>query len=65
MNAQKDSFRSQFEGAIPENGFTAKKQPEGKQKIDALSSATITSEAVSQAVNKAIDVYNSLEGGGN
>ena len=65
MNAQNDSFRDQFKGAVPENGFTAKKQTEGKQKIDALSSATITSEAVSRAVNKAIDVYNSLEGGGN
>lgn len=65
MNAQNESFRNQFLGEAPEGGFTAKKQTEGKQKIDALSSATITSEAVSRAVNKAIDVYNSLEGGGN
>lgn len=65
MNAQKDSFKSQFEGEIPEGGFSAKKGGEGVKQIDALTSATITSEAVSQAVNKAIDVYDSLEGGGN
>lgn len=65
MNAQNESFRNQFLGEIPEKGFTAKKQTEDKEKIDALSSATITSEAVSRAVNKAIEVYNSLEGGGN
>ncbi|MBE6737431.1 MAG: RnfABCDGE type electron transport complex subunit G [Ruminococcaceae bacterium] len=65
MNAQKDSFRSQFEGEIPDGGFSAKKGGEGIKQIDALTSATITSEAVSQAVNNAINVYNSLEGGGN
>ncbi len=64
MNATKETFRNQFFGEVPENGFTAKDDP-SKQKIDALTGATITSEAVSQAVNKAIDVYNSVEGGGN
>lgn len=65
MNAQNESFRNQFEGEIPEGGFSAKKDGDGVQKIDALTSATITSEAVSQAVNKATQVYNTLEGGGN
>lgn len=65
MNAQKDSFKNQFVGDIPREGFSAKKSGDGIRKIDALTSATITSEAVSQAVNNAIDVYNSLEGGGN
>ena len=65
MNAQKDSFRSQFEGEIPEGGFSAKKGGDGVKQIDALTSATITSEAVSKAVNNAIERYNSLEGGGN
>lgn len=65
MNAQNESFRSQFEGEVPEGGFSAKKSGEGVKQIDALTSATITSEAVSQAVNNAINVYNSLEGGGN
>ena len=62
MNAKESSFREQFEGLIPAGGFTAN-GTEGKQQIDALTGATITSEAVSQAVNKAIDVYNLLEGG--
>jgi len=65
MNAQNESFRSQFEGKIPEGGFSAKQSDDNVQKIDALTSATITSEAVSQAVNSAISVYNTLEGGGN
>ncbi|MBQ4569750.1 MAG: RnfABCDGE type electron transport complex subunit G [Ruminococcus sp.] len=64
MNATKESFRNQFLGEIPDKSFTAKDDP-SKEKIDALTGATITSEAVSQAVNKAIDVYRSLEGGGN
>ena len=62
MNAKNDSFRDQFKGVIPAGGFSAN-GTEGKQQIDALTGATITSEAVSQAVNKAIDVYNTLEGG--
>ncbi len=65
MNAQNESFRNQFEGKIPESGFSAKKSGNGIEQIDALTSATITSEAVSQAVNNAINVYNLLEGGGN
>ena len=65
MNAAKGEFRNQFLGELPRNGFTAKSDDASKQKIDALTGATITSEAVSQAVNKAINVYNSLEGGGN
>lgn len=65
MNATKESFTNQFLGEVPENGFSAKSEDASKQEIDALTGATITSEAVSQAVNKAIDVYKSLEGGGN
>ncbi len=64
MNAKNESFTNQFLKDVPENGFTAKDDP-SKEKIDALTGATITSEAVSQAVNKAVDVYKSLEGGGN
>ena len=62
MNANGEDFRNQFKGEIPAGGFTAN-GTEGKQQIDALTGATITSEAVSQAVNKAVDVYNTLEGG--
>ena len=64
MNATKEDFRNQFLTDVPDNGFTAKDDP-SKEKIDALTGATITSEAVSQAVNKAVNVYKSLEGGGN
>lgn len=65
MNATKEDFTNQFLKDVPEGGFTAKADDPSKEKIDALTGATITSEAVSQAVNKAINVYKSLEGGGN
>ena len=65
MNAKNEEFTNQFMTRIPENGFTAKGDDASMQKIDALTGATITSEAVSQAVNKAVEVYKSLEGGGN
>lgn len=65
MNAKNEYFTNQFLQDVPDNGFTAKSDDSSKKKIDALTGATITSEAVSQAVNKAIDVYKSLEGGGN
>ena len=65
MNAKNESFTNQFLTNVPDNGFTAKSDDPSKEKIDALTGATITSEAVSEAVNKAIDVYRSLDGGGN
>ncbi len=65
MNATKEEFRSQFLGEIPDGGFTAKDDSTGtKKQIDALTGATISSEAVSNAVNHAVDVYNALKGGG-
>ena len=64
-NCTKDSFTDMFKQPVPENGFSVVKDATGGAhgRIDALTGATITSNAVTQAVNNAVDVYNSLEGG--
>lgn len=65
-NCTKQEFTDMFRQAIPQSGeFTVTKDGTGGAdgKIDALTGATITSNAVTQAVNQAVAVYNSLEGG--
>ncbi len=52
-NATTDSFRSQFVGLI--NGITVSKDKAGDNSIDALTGATVTSRAVVNAVNAAIE----------
>lgn len=52
-NSTKESFRNQFVGLI--KGITVSKDAPGKNSIDALTGATITSRAVTQAVNAAIE----------
>ena len=67
-NCEKESFRSQFEQALPDEGFSVYKAgqtvPENGG-IEALTSATITSNAVVKAVNSAAEVFRSLTKGGN
>lgn len=64
-NCTKESFTDMFKQPVPESGFSVVKDSSGGEggRIDALTGATITSNAVTQAVNNAIDIYNSLEGG--
>lgn len=64
MNATKEEFRSQFKGIPPMDGFTAKDSAERNKNVDALTGATITSEAVSSAVNKAVDIYQIIKEAG-
>lgn len=66
-NCTKESFTDMFKQPVPENGFSVVKDSTGGEggRIDALTGATITSNAVTCAVNNAVDIYNSLEGGGN
>lgn len=52
-NASRESFREQFVGLI--KGITVSKDAPGENSIDALTGATITSRAVTQAVNAAIE----------
>lgn len=51
--ATEESFRNQFTGLI--NGITVSKDKAGDNSIDAITGATITSRAVTEAVNAAIE----------
>ncbi len=64
MNAKDETFRSQFKGLPPTGGFSAKDTAQQKQNVDALTGATITSQAVSGAVNKAVDIYTVIKEAG-
>lgn len=64
LNAQKDSFRDQYKQAVPAQGFTVNKSGQhGNGQIAALTGATITSNAVTKAVNDAVKSYQSVKGG--
>ena len=58
MNAQNDSFRDQYKKAAPAGGFTVIKNgtPDDTE-ISAMTGATITSTAVTDAVNAAVAQY--------
>lgn len=60
------SFREQYVKAIPDGGFVVTKTGAASDsEIDAISGATITSRAVTNSVNQAIAVYNTITGGAN
>ena len=61
-NCTNEKFRSMFEKPIPESGFKVNK--DGGD-IDAITGATITSRAVTNGVNEAIEIYYSVKGGEN
>ena len=61
MNA---SFTDMYKQTVPEGGFNViKSGTAGDGNIVALTGATITSQAVTDAVNSAIDQYNEIKGG--
>lgn len=66
-NCEKESFRDQFHQTPPADGFFVYKAggAGGEGGIEALTSATITSNAVVKAVNAATEVYQTLAKGGN
>lgn len=66
-NAAKAEFSDQYKQPVPDNGFTVIKNAEPKDgEIQALTGATITSKAVTTAVNDALNFYNTkLKGGAN
>lgn len=65
-NAANDSFTDGFKQDITSSGFSVVKDGTGGAdgKIDAITGATITSNAVKSAVNEAIEIYKSLDLGG-
>ena len=57
-NCEKEDFRAQYLQSVPDNGFTVvKNQAAGNGQIEALTGATISSRAVTDAVNEAVDLY--------
>lgn len=58
------SYTDQYLMAAPEGGFAVKKDDPAGQ-IDAIAGATITSRAVTNSVNQAIEIYNAVTGGAN
>ncbi len=65
MNAQEPEFKEQFQD-VNTDRFEVVKGDGGKDgKIDALSGATITTDAVTNAVNAAVSYYHGAMEGGN
>lgn len=64
-NAEKDSFVDQYIADVPAEGFwVTKSEATQDSEIEALTGATITSNAVTDAVNLAIERYDEVKGGG-
>lgn len=65
-NATAEEFRNQFKDNPSLHGFSVVKDGTGgtEGKIDAITGATITSNAVTNAVNEAVNIYMSLCEGG-
>ena len=61
MKAKEDSFSSQFAGKQVESFEVTKTGATSDNQIDAISGATITSSAVTSAVNAGLAYYRSLE----
>lgn len=64
MKATTDEFRSQFAGKKVDKFQYTKTGAESEDQIDAISGATITTNAVTNGVNAGICLFKSLEEGG-
>lgn len=64
-NTTREDFRAQFQQPVPEEGFSLVKSAPGDGEIQALTGATISSTAVTNAVNEAIAAYQTVQGGSN
>ena len=60
-NCEKEDFRKQFAGKT--SGIEVVKGNAKDNQIDAISSATITSKAVTKGVNEAVDTVKQMRGG--
>ena len=64
LNAKKESFRDQYKQQVPEDGFEVVKGGGATDgQINAMTGATISSRAVTTAVNEAIEEYQKVKGG--
>lgn len=63
-NAENPDFLDQYKQAAPDGGIQViKYQTPGQGQIEAMTGATITSKAVTDAVNLAIEQYKAVKGG--
>ena len=63
MRAKEESFLKQFVDKI--GGIEVAKNDPGENEIQALTGATITSKAVTKAVNEALTLFETVKGGAN
>lgn len=64
MKAKEPEFKNQFQDKQVDVFFYTKSGEEGEDKIDALSGATITTNAVTNGVNSALVYFREVLGGG-
>lgn len=62
MKAKEDTFRNQFTGKTVTQFSYTKQEPSADFEIEALSGATITTNAVTNAVNGALCIYEKIGG---
>lgn len=65
LKSQNADFQDQYKGAMPEGGVFEITKTGEAGKIDAISGATITTTAVTNSVNYAIEAFNQVTGGAN
>ena len=62
-NTSNASFRDQYKGLTTDSDISVSKDSSSGQTVDAVTSATISSRAVTNAVNEALHIYNDYVGG--
>ena len=63
-NAEKEEFLQQYQQPAPEGGLSVVKyQTPQEGQVEAITGATITTAAVTDAVNEAIEQYYAVKGG--
>ena len=64
QKALKEEFTDRYKKPVPEGGFTVVKNgASSDSEIDAITAATITSKAVTNAVNEALEIYKTVKEG--
>lgn len=58
-NIEKSYFKDSFVGKSAKGNLTSAKEPTGENEIQALTSATVTTNAMLNGVNQVLEVYNS------
>lgn len=63
-NAEREEFRNQYEQPVPQGELeVVKYQTPAQGQVEAMTGATITSKAVTSAVNSAVELYREVKGG--